>query len=198
MENNNSIKSIVTHKVSLSPNNCFALFVTLGGASYGKKYILDLRLGYKNQFISKSYEQTKYLLDGMSIFAEKDNANIFSDEFEIVQSSENKNKVATRSLLCKFLRTDIADKEIYLDRVMCRTISSIGNEVQQIFSKVKLFENPIHKEIHPQMLKFKTDDVNILKNSYDHLSRIYTDDVPLEIQKALKKYLGIEEEEEDD
>lgn len=197
MEKNNSIKSIVTHKVSLSPNNCFSLFIILGGASYGKKYILDVRLGYKNQFISKSYEQTKYLLDGMSIFAEKDNVNIFSDEFEIVQSSENKNKVVIRSLLCKYLRTDKADKDIYLDRVMCRTISSIASEVQQNYTKVKLFENPIHEEIHPHILKYKTDNVNVLKNSYDHLSRIYTEDVPLEIQKALKKYLGIEEDEED-
>lgn len=197
MSSNGHIKSIVTHKVSLSPNNYFSLFVIIGWTYNGKKYILDVRLGYKNQFISTSYEQTKYLLDGMSIFAEKDNANIFSDEFEIVQSSEHKNKVTTRSLLCKFLRTDIADKDIYLDRVMCRTMSSIASEVQQSYSKVKLFENFIHEEIHPHMLKHKTDNVNVLKNSYDHLSRIYTEDVPLEIQKALKKYLGIEEDEED-
>lgn len=141
MENNNSIKSIVTHKVSLSPNNCFVLFVILGGASYGKKYILDLRLGYKNQFISKSYEHTKYLLDGMVSLLKKIMQIFFWWIWKLFNPQKIKIRWYQDLYSAKFLRTDIADKEIYLDRVMCRTISSIGYEVhcRRSYSKVKLF-----------------------------------------------------------
>ena len=44
------------------------------------------------------------------------------------------------------------------------------------------------------MLNFKTNDPSVLQNSRQHLEKINNKDVPREIQKALKKYLGIEDE----
>lgn len=195
MSNSNHFKSIVTYRVDLSPDRYFVLFLIVGEGSYGKKYLLDLRLGYKNQFVSNSHVETKYFLEGMSIFAEKDNANISCDEFEIVQTSVGQDAGTIRkSLLCKFLKTDIPDKAIYLNRVMCRTIYSGYHDFVQNYSKYKLVEHAIHEKIYLIMLNFKTNDPSVLQNSRQHLEKINNKDVPREIQKALKKYLGIEDE----
>lgn len=68
----NSIQNgaLQTVRVYLSPNENFKLYITL--IQHDKKrYMIDAMLGYKNQFVSKNYQETRYLLETIGLFAHR-------------------------------------------------------------------------------------------------------------------------------
>jgi hypothetical protein len=187
----NSIKNgaLQTVRVYLSPNENFKLYITL--IQHDKKrYMIDAMLGYKNQFVSKNYQETRYLLETIGLFAHRFELDIDCDDFEVVQQ-KSENQKSKKTLLCKFLKTDTPDKDIYLNRGMCKTIQNIFYDAMLGYSKTFGLEQRLHDDVFPSVVhnQIKLDNINAVNNASQHLQIINDADMPDQVKDMIRKYI---------
>lgn len=187
----NSIKNGVlqTVKIYLSNDKYFKLYIIY--IKYDKKkYMLDVQLEYKDQLVSKSYQQTRYLVETIGLFAHRYELDIDCDDFEVAQQ-KNENQKSKKTLFCKFLKTDQFDKDIYLNRGMCKTIHSIFNDSMQGYSKTFCLEQKLHNDVYPLIVckKLKSDNINIVNSAYENLQTVINADMPDHIKDIIKKLI---------
>lgn len=187
----NSIKNgaLQTVKVYLSPDENFKLYITF--IQYDKKrHMLDGRLEYKNKFISQSYQETRYLLETIGLFAHRFELDIDCDDFEVVQQKSENQKIK-KTLFCKFLKTDMPDKDIYLNRGMCKTIQSIFYDAMLGYSKIFGLEQRLHDNVFPSVVhkQIKSDNINAVNNAYQHLQIINDADMPDQVKDIIREYI---------
>ena len=187
----NSIKhgALQTVKVYLSPDGNFILYISLIEDDK-KRHMLNARLQYKNQFVSKSYQETRYLLETIGLFAHRFELDINCDDFEVVQQKSENQKIK-KTLFCKFLKTDMLDKDIYLNRGMCKTIQSIFYDAMLGYSKTFGLEQRLHDDVFPSVVheQMKLDNINAVNNVYQYLQIIKDADMPDQIKDIILKYL---------
>ena len=61
----------------------------------------------------KRINKERYLIETIGLFAHRFELDIDCEDFEVVQQ-KNENQKIKKTLLCKFLKADIPDKDIYL------------------------------------------------------------------------------------
>lgn len=141
--------ALQTVRIYLSPAQNFKLYIVF--IEYQKKrYIIDARLEYKEQFISKSYQSTKYLIETIGLYAHRYELDIDCSDFEITQQKDENEKVK-KTLCCKFLKTQAPDKDIYLNRGLCKTMYHIFHDSIYGHSRIWALEKKLHNEIFPSV-----------------------------------------------
>ena len=98
----NSIKNgaLQTVRVYLSPDENFKLYIAFIQHD-NKRHMIDARLKYKDQYVSKSYQETRYLIETIGLFAHRFELDIDCEDFEVVQQ-KSENQKSKKTLLCKF------------------------------------------------------------------------------------------------
>lgn len=186
-----SIKNggLQTVRVYLSREQNFKLYITFM-QSDKKKYMLDSRFEYKNQFVSKNYQETKYFVETIGLFAHRFDLDIDCDQFEVVQQKGENQKIK-KTLFCKFLKTEVLDKDIYLDRGTCKTIHSIFNDSMLGYAKTFCLEKKLHNEIFPFLIyqQVKSDNINVSNNAYQHLKIINDAEMPSQVKEIIQEYI---------
>lgn len=187
----NSIKNgaLQTVRVYLSSNKYFKLYIIF--IEYNKKrYMIDARLEYKNKFVSENYQETRYLLETIGLFANRYELDIDCNDFEVVQQKGENQKIK-KTLLCKFLKTDTPDKDIYINRGMCKTIQSIFYDAMLGYSKTFGLEQKLHNDIFPSVFhgQIKSNNINAVNNAHRHLQIIDDVDMPNELKHIIRQYV---------
>lgn len=154
--------------------------------------MLDARLGYKNQFVSKSYQQTRYLIETIGLFAHRFELDIDCHEFEVVQQ-KNENQKVIKTLFCKFLKVDKPDKNIYLNRGLCKTIQTIFYDAMLGYSKIFGLEQRLHNDVFPSIVyeQIKSGNINAVNNAHRHLQIINDADMPDQVKDMIQKYIEL-------
>ena len=187
----NSIKNgaLQTVRVYLSPDENFKLYIAFIQHD-NKRHMIDARLKYKDQYVSKSYQETRYLIETIGLFAHRFELDIDCEDFEVVQQ-KSENQKSKKTLLCKFLKADIPDKDIYLNRGMCKTIQSIFYDAMLGYSKTFGLEQRLHSDIFPSVVigHMKSDNINAVNNAHQQLQIIDDADMPDQLKDAIRKYI---------
>lgn len=187
----NSIKNgaLQTVRVYLSPDENFKLYIAFIQHD-NKRHMIDARLKYKDQYVSKSYQETRYLIETIGLFAHRFELDIDCEDFEVVQQ-KSENQKSKKTLLCKFLKVDIPDKDIYLNRGMCKTIQSIFYDAMLGYSKTFGLEQRLHSDIFPSVVigHMKSDNINAVNNAHQQLQIIDDADMPDQLKDAIRKYI---------
>ena len=187
----NSIKNgaLQTVRVYLSPDENFKLYIAFIQHD-NKRHMIDARLKYKDQYVSKSYQETRYLIETIGLFAHRFELDIDCEDFEVVQQ-KSENQKSKKTLLCKFLKVDTPDKDIYLNRGMCKTIQSIFYDAMLGYSKTFGLEQRLHSDIFPSVVigHMKSDNINAVNNAHQQLQIIDDADMPDQVKDAIRKYI---------
>jgi len=187
----NSIKNgaLQTVRVYLSPDENFKLYIAFIQHD-NKRHMIDARLKYKDQYVSKSYQETRYLIETIGLFAHRFELDIDCEDFEVAQQKSENQKIK-KTLFCKFLRTDIPDKDIYLNRGLCKTIQSIFYDAMLGYSKIFGLEQRLHSDISPSVVigNIKSDNINAVNNAHRQLQIIDDTDMPDELKNVIKQYI---------
>ena len=187
----NSIKNgaLQTVRVYLSPDENFKLYIAFIQHD-NKRHMIDARLKYKDQYVSKSYQETRYLIETIGLFAHRFELDIDCEDFEVVQQ-KSENQKSKKTLLCKFLKVDTPDKDIYLNRGMCKTIQSIFYDAMLGYSKTFGLEQRLHSDIFPSVVigHMKSDNINAVNNAHQQLQIIDDADMPDQLKDAIRKYI---------
>lgn len=187
----NSIQNgaLQTVRIYLSPDENFKLYIAF--IQYNnKRHMIDARLKYKDQYVSKSYQATRYLIETIGLFAHRFELDIDCEDFEVVQQKSENQKIK-KTLLCKFLKADIPDKDIYLNRGMCKTIQSIFYDAMLGYAKIFGLEQRLHSDIFPSVVigHIKSDNINAVNNAHQQLQIIDDTDMPNELKNIIKQYI---------
>ena len=180
--------SVKTVKVYLSQDKNFKLYMAVT-KNDKKRYILDANLEYKDQFTSQNYQQTRYLIETIGLFAHRYDLDIDCDDFEVVQQKNDNNKIQ-KTLFCKFLKSENPDKDIYLNRGMCKTIQTLFYEAMQGYSKNFLLENYLHKEIHASSVDLKSSNEYLVQNSQRIMNQVLDAEMPDQIKKIVCDFIN--------
>lgn len=187
----NSIKNgaLQTVRVYLSPDENFKLYIAFIQHD-NKRHMIDARLKYKDQYVSKSYQETRYLIETIGLFAHRFELDIDCEDFEVVQQ-KSENQKSKKTLLCKFLKADIPDKDIYLNRGMCKTIQNIFYDAMLGYSKTFGLEQRLHDDVFPSVVhkQIKSDNINAVNNAHQQLQIIDDADMPDQVKDAIRKYI---------
>ena len=187
----NSIKNgaLQTVRVYLSPDENFKLYIAFIQHD-NKRHMIDARLKYKDQYVSKSYQETRYLIETIGLFAHRFELDIDCEDFEVVQQ-KSENQKSKKTLLCKFLKADTPDKDIYLNRGMCKTIQSIFYDAMLGYSKTFGLEQRLHDDVFPSVVhkQIKSDNINAVNNAHQQLQIIDDADMPDQVKDAIRKYI---------
>lgn len=187
----NSIKNgaLQTVRVYLSPDENFKLYIAFIQHD-NKRHMIDARLKYKDQYVSKSYQETRYLIETIGLFAHRFELDIDCEDFEVVQQ-KSENQKSKKTLLCKFLKVDTPDKDIYLNRGMCKTIQNIFYDAMLGYSKTFGLEQRLHDDVFPSVVhkQIKSDNINAVNNAHQQLQIIDDADMPDQVKDAIRKYI---------
>lgn len=187
----NSIKNgaLQTVRVYLSPDENFKLYIAFIQHD-NKRHMIDARLKYKDQYVSKSYQETRYLIETIGLFAHRFELDIDCEDFEVVQQ-KSENQKSKKTLLCKFLKVDTPDKDIYLNRGMCKTIQSNFYDAMLGYSKTFGLEQRLHDDVFPSVVhkQIKSDNINAVNNAHQQLQIIDDADMPDQVKDAIRKYI---------
>ena len=187
----NSIKNgaLQTVRVYLSPDENFKLYIAFIQHD-NKRHMIDARLKYKDQYVSKSYQETRYLIETIGLFAHRFELDIDCEDFEVVQQ-KSENQKSKKTLLCKFLKVDTPDKDIYLNRGMCKTIQNNFYDAMLGYSKTFGLEQRLHDDVFPSVVhkQIKSDNINAVNNAHQQLQIIDDADMPDQVKDAIRKYI---------
>lgn len=189
MDNSSKNGALQTVRVYLSADENFKLYIAFMQHDK-KRHMLDARLQYKEQFVSASYQQTRYYIETIGLFAHRFELDIDCHEFEVVQQ-KNENQKVIKTLFCKFLKVDKPDKDIYLNRGMCKTIQSIFYDAMLGYSKTLGLKQRLHNDVFPSVVHkhIKSDNINAVNNAYRHLQIINDADMPDQVKDMIQKYI---------